>query len=66
MRLYRVLPADLHSRLSDLASGQVIALRFASDAEMESLVRRVLEGDLKEPKAIKRAVKDWQPDFQRV
>ncbi len=45
---------------------QLVALRFASDAELPALVQRVVTGGLSEPDAIKRAVVAWQPDHLRV
>jgi hypothetical protein len=44
---------------------QVIGLRFASDAEFVSLAQRAAEEKLSSD-AIKRAVKEWRPDFYRV
>jgi hypothetical protein len=44
---------------------QIIALRFASDAEFTDLARRAAEGNMA-PDAIKRAVKNWRPDNDRV
>jgi hypothetical protein len=41
-------------------------LRFASDAELPELVRIVIEKNITDEDAIKRMVKDWQADFQRV
>lgn len=66
LRLERLLPADLQPRISDLTLSQLIALRFASDAELPELTRRVLHENLQDRAAIKRLVKDWQPDHQRI
>jgi hypothetical protein len=44
----------------------VLALRFASDKELPTLVRRVLAGELATPDATKRAIRDWQPDYLRA
>jgi hypothetical protein len=66
MRLQQVLPADLRARISDLTPRQLVALRFASDAEMPEIVREVLAGRLKTPKEIKLRVKDWQADWLRA
>ena len=66
LRLREVLPAELHPRIHELTRGQLVALRFASDAELPELVREVLGGSLKEPREIKRRVKDWQPDHLRA
>ena len=66
MRLQQVLPADLRARITDLTPRQLVALRFASDAEMPEIVREVLGGRLKTPKEIKLRVKDWEADWLRA
>lgn len=66
LRMERLLPDDLKSRIEDLTTDQLIGLRFASDAELPGLVRRVLDGDLTDRKAIKQAVEDWRADHQRI
>jgi hypothetical protein len=65
LRLAEVLPEDLRPRIRDLTPGQLVALRFAGDAELPGLVRQVLEGKLEGRTAIKKAIKDWQPDYLR-
>ena len=42
LRMERLLPEELRSRIEELTTDQLIGLRFASDAELEGLVRRVL------------------------
>jgi hypothetical protein len=44
---------------------QIIGLRFASDDEFVALARRAAEEKLSLD-AIKRALKEWRPDFYRV
>ncbi len=66
LKLIEVLPDDLKSRIYDLSTGQLVALRFASDAELPGLVRRVLDGSLTEQTAIKQAIVNWKADYQRV
>ena len=66
LRLASVLPDDLRAQISSLTPDQLIGLRFASDAEMADLVRKVLAGELTERKAIKKAVKQWQADYLRA
>src|SRR4029079_6692129 len=61
-RLRDVLPSDLQQRIGELTPQQLIALRFASDAELPALVRDVLAGSLATQKAIKERVKNWQED----
>jgi len=66
LRYERVLPADLHARCGELTINQVVSLRFACDAELPALARKVLDEKLKERKAIKRLIKTWRPDYQRA
>lgn len=66
LRLARVLPPDQHKAIAQLTHKQLVALRFASDAELPALVQRVLAGQLLTQKAIKAEVKDWQADFLRA
>ncbi|MEY2733390.1 MAG: hypothetical protein RL340_449 [Gemmatimonadota bacterium] len=66
LRLREVLPAPLAARISELTKGQLVGLRFASDAELPALVERVLRGELVRAKDVKAAVKDWQPDHLRA
>ncbi|MBI3664600.1 MAG: hypothetical protein HY234_16305 [Acidobacteria bacterium] len=66
LRMERLLPADLRPRIGEFTVKQLVALRFASDAELPALARDVLDGKLSEPDAIKRAVKDWRADWLRA
>lgn len=66
LRLHEALPADLRNRVHELTPRQLVALRFASDAEMPELVREVLAGNLASSKAIKGRVKNWQGDYLRA
>ena len=66
LRLERLLPADLKSRIPELTVSQLIALRFASDAELPGLVREVLDQKLTRGKDIKQKVRDWQADHLRA
>ena len=66
LRMERVLPAELRSRIPELTTRQLVALRFASDEELPELVRRVLGGQLAGRDDIKRAIRDWRPDHQRI
>jgi hypothetical protein len=65
-RLERILPADLRARIGELSPGQLIALRFASDAELPELTRVVLTEGLRGRNDIKKKIRDWQPDHMRV
>jgi uncharacterized protein DUF6526 len=66
LRLQQCLPPDLRGRISDLTPRQLIALRFASDAELPDLTRDVLAGKLPKSNDIKLRVKDWQGDWLRA
>jgi uncharacterized protein DUF6526 len=50
---------------SRLRIGQIVALRFAPDVEFVPLARRAADESLP-PDDIKRAVKIWRPDHDRV
>jgi hypothetical protein len=66
LRLQNLLPADLRQRISDFTVSQLVALRFASDAELPELARKVLAENLRERKAIKQLIRNWQPDNLRA
>ena len=66
LRLRGVLPPELHGQINTLTHKQLIALRFASDAELPALVREVLAGTLTSQKEIKTRVRDWQADHLRA
>jgi hypothetical protein len=66
LRYERLLPADLHARCGELTINQVVSLRFACDAELPALAKKVLDEKLTERKAIKRLIKTWKPDYQRA
>jgi hypothetical protein len=48
-----------------LGNKHVVALRFASDAELPALLDRAVRERLS-PADIKRAVTSWTPDFDRT
>lgn len=48
-----------------LTMQQMIALRFASDAEVVALARRAV-AETMTPKQIKEAITTWRPDMERV
>ena len=66
LRLQNLLPADLRPRIPEFTVGQLVALRFASDAELPDLARKVLAESLRDRKAVKRLIRDWQPDNLRA
>jgi hypothetical protein len=66
LRMRELLPADLQARIGDITREQCVGLRFASDAELPALVRRVLSGELKSTREIKKQVAQWQGDYLRA
>jgi len=66
LRMGEILPAELRPRIPEFTVNQLVALRFASDAELPGLARKVLDGKLNDRKAIKKMIQNWQPDFLRA
>ena len=66
LRLARLLPAELQGRIEELTVGQLVALRFASDAELPALAARVLEEKITDKKVIKGMVQEWRADYLRA
>src|SRR5512140_1383809 len=64
LRLAEVLPEPLRGRIPELAPAQLIALRFAPDDELPSLVEQALQGRLSNDE-IKKRIKVWRPDTFR-
>jgi len=66
IRMQQLLPADLLARIPEFTLDQLVSLRFASDAELPTLARKVLDEKLMERKTIKGLIQSWQPDLLRV
>ncbi|MGA7928400.1 MAG: DUF6526 family protein [Candidatus Sulfotelmatobacter sp.] len=65
LRLSSVLSEPLRRRIPELTEAQLIALRFASDAELPKLAERAISEKLS-PADIKKAIQTWRPDYWRV
>lgn len=65
VRCAEVLPAGEDARLAQLSAKQIVALRFASDAELGGLLDRAVREQLS-PTDIKRAVSQWRADHHRT
>jgi hypothetical protein len=64
--MQRLLPDDLKPRIGEFTPGQLIALRFASDAELPALAKRVLDEKITLKRDIKALIKTWRPDELRA
>jgi len=65
LRLATLLDPALRPRIPEFTEAQLIALRFASDAELPALAAKVLNEKL-DPQQIKQAIQHWRPDYWRV
>jgi hypothetical protein len=65
LRLGRLLPEPLRSRIHELSPGQFVALRFAADEEVAGLAEQALAEGL-DREAIKRRIRAWRPDTFRI
>ena len=65
LRLAILLDKPLRSRIGQLSESQLVALRFAPDAELPALVERALSQKLSKAD-IKKAISQWKPDYWRV
>jgi hypothetical protein len=65
LRLSTLCSEPLRSRIPELSEGQLIALRFASDAEVPKLAERALHEKLSRAD-IKKAIQTWRPDYWRI
>ena len=65
LRLASLVTPEFRPRINDLTVNQLVALRFACDAELAALAQRALDEKL-DKKAIKQAIKTWRADEFRV
>ena len=66
LRLRDLLPEDLQGRINDFTPTQMVGLRFASDAELPELARKVLDENITKATPIKKMITSWQADYFRV
>jgi hypothetical protein len=65
LRLAALLPPNRQLQSDQLTEKQLVALRFASDAELPALAERAISEKLT-GKQIKDAIQTWRPDYFRV
>jgi hypothetical protein len=66
LRMVEALPVEMHARIKDFTPGQLVALRFATDAELPALAAAVLKDDIRDQNTIKKMIKNWHPDTLRA
>ncbi len=66
LRLERVLGAARRADIERVGVPWLVALRFASDAELPGLFGDVLAGKFERPDDVKRRIQGWQADWLRV
>jgi len=65
LRAASLLTPEQQRLLATAGMKQIVALRFASDAELPALLERAVREQLR-PDDIKRAIKTWVPDLDRT
>lgn len=66
LRMRDLLPADLQGRINQFTAAQMVGLRFAGDAELPALARKVLDENITTATPIKKLITNWQGDYHRV
>ena len=64
-RYFELTGKSFSEKEKQLKLGQIIALRFASDEELTNLTEKAISENLM-PTEIKKAIKNWLPDNNRV
>ena len=65
LRLNRLMPGR-HEEIEELGRAQLIAIRFASDAEVPHMLDRITGGEIRTQDEIKRAIQHWRADHLRA
>ena len=65
LRYYQLTHKRLEELENKLSMKQLLALRFASDEELPMLIQKTIERNIS-PDEIKRSIKNWLPDYDRL
>lgn len=65
LRYYHLTGKSFSEKEKDLRTNQIIALRFAGDDELLSLIDQAISNNLSN-KEIKMSIKNWKGDYSRV
>jgi hypothetical protein len=66
LRYRELLSPELARKASELPAGMIVAMRFASDAELQDIAEAAVSGKFESSKALKQAIKNWKADHHRV
>ena len=66
LRLARLLPAEMQPHIDTMRARHLIALRFASDEEVPSLVQQILANPGLTASDVKKQVRNWRGDWFRI
>jgi len=66
LRLKDLLPAEQQAEVGKLTTKQMVGLRFASDGEVAELVAAVCAEGIESNEDIKKRIKNWRPDHDRL
>jgi hypothetical protein len=66
LRYQQLLSPAVFQQADALRPAQIVALRFASDQELEQLVSQAVAGKFAKSKDLKQAIRSWRADTFRV
>lgn len=66
LRLESILGPEQRDTIAKMDTELLIGLRFASDSEVAGLLDTILEENIKDRKEVKKRVKAWRADHQRI
>ncbi len=66
LRMSQLFSDDMKTKTDEFGVRQMVGLRFASDAELPTLAKRVMDEGITNPEEIKKLIKEWRPDEVRA